>query len=395
MLVSITACNNTPSADPLEKNNTTKETKPKLQTAADSKTKIKLPDTGQAQCFDSLKQIDCPSEGEAFFGQDAQYLSNKPSFVDNGDGTVTDQNTGLMWTKAAGEKLDYLDIEASSFAGYDDWRVPSIKELYTLIDFSGIDVNAKLRSDQGLTPFIDTEYFDFEYGDTSSGDRIIDSQWATSSLYVSKVMNREECFFGVNFADGRIKCYPTRKGKGYFARFVRGDYTDNDFYDNKNQTITDKSTGLIWQKQDSGRGMNWQEALAYCEDLKLGGHSNWRLPNAKELQFIIDYSRSPDTTNSAAIDPLFETSEIKNEAGQKDYPFYWTSTTHLNQRNAQEGVYVAFGRALGYMNGKWMDVHGAGAQRSDPKTGSADDFPQGFGPQGDARRIDNYVRCVR
>jgi len=62
---------------------------------------------------------------------------------------------------------------------------------------------------------------------------------------------------------------------------------------------------------------------------------------------------------------------------------------------------VAFGEALGFMRGprggtpRLMDVHGAGAQRSDPKTGNADDYPYGHGPQGDVRRIDNYVRLVR
>ena len=42
-----------------------------------------------------------------------------------------------------------------------------------------------------------------------------------------------------------------------------------------------------------------------------------------------------------------------------------------------------------------MDVHGAGAQRSDLKTGNPEDYPYGRGPQGDAIRIYNYVRCVR
>lgn len=41
-----------------------------------------------------------------------------------------------------------------------------------------------------------------------------------------------------------------------------------------------------------------------------------------------------------------------------------------------------------------MDVHGAGAQRSDPKSGNPDAFPNGHGPQGDDIRIYNYVRCV-
>ena len=43
----------------------------------------------------------------------------------------------------------------------------------------------------------------------------------------------------------------------------------------------------------------------------------------------------------------------------------------------------------------WMDVHGAGAQRSDPKVGDPAQFPYGRGPQGDAIRIHNFVRLVR
>ena len=47
------------------------------------------------------------------------------------------------------------------------------------------------------------------------------------------------------------------------------------------------------------------------------------------------------------------------------------------------------------MNNVLMDVHGAGCQRSDPKSGNSDDYPQFFGPQGDVRYVYNYVRCVR
>ena len=52
---------------------------------------------------------------------------------------------------------------------------------------------------------------------------------------------------------------------------------------------------------------------------------------------------------------------------------------------------------MGYIagSGGWVDVHGAGAQRSDPKTGDPSQYPYGRGPQGDAIRIYNYVRLVR
>jgi hypothetical protein len=153
---------------------------------------------------------------------------------------------------------------------------------------------------------------------------------------------------------------------------------------------------------DSETGMNWQSALAYCEGLSTTGYNDWRLPNTKELQSIVDYSRSPATTNSAAIDPLFSVSTIKDEGGNSNYPFYWTSTTHATSDGSGGwGVYIAFGEALGFMsqpnvgNSQLMDVHGAGAQRSDPKTGDSSHYPEGHGPQGDVVRIDNYVRCVR
>lgn len=359
-------------------------------------------DTDQGSCYDANSEMECPSEGQSFYGQDAQYDGSQPSYTDNGDGTVTDNVTGLMWQQDPGEKMTYQEAAAGadsfSLAGYDDWRLPTIKELYSLIQFDGIDSSGPASTT--ATPFIDTDYFNFEYGDESAGERLIDSQWATSTLYTSTTMNGADTMFGVNFADGRIKGYPTSSNgpggtKSYFVIYVRGntDYGENDFVDNGNSTISDQATGLTWTQNDSGNGMDYEAALNYCESLDTAGSSDWRLPNAKELQSIVDYSRSPDATNSAAIDPIFNISTITNEAGQVDYPAFWSSTTHASLRNAN-GVYVNFGRGMGYMNGQWIDVHGAGSQRSDPKTGSSGNYPTGNGPQGDAVRVDNYVRCV-
>ena len=142
--------------------------------------------------------------------------------------------------------------------------------------------------------------------------------------------------------------------------------------------------------------MLWEVALAYAEAATIDGKEDWRLPSAKELQSLLDYARSPDTTASAAIDPLFTCTSIINEEGADDYPYYWTNTTHISYPDhGQSAAYLAFGRGLGYMNNEWQDVHGAGCQRSDPKVGDPNDYPTGHGPQGDAIRIYNYVRLVR
>jgi Protein of unknown function (DUF1566) len=355
-------------------------------------------DTDQTTCYGLTAAISC---GASYPGQDAQYDGYQPRYQDNDDGTVTDRITGLMWQQDPGDKMSYSQAVAGadgfSLAGHDDWRLPTIKELYSLIQFSGEDPSGETGDDtSGLTPFIDSDVFEFSYGDPQTS-RIIDSQWTTSNVYESTVMNGQECFFGVNFADGRIKCYGTGPSpSGYYTIYVRntGTYGANNFADNGDQTVTDNATGLTWQQADSGEGMIWEDALNYCETLDVAGHDDWRLPNAKELQSIVDYGRSPDTTSSAAIDPVFTVSSITNEGGDADYPFYWTGTTHAAS-NGTGGfaAYIAFGRALGYMDG-WVDVHGAGAQRSDPKAGDPADYPEGHGPQGDAIRIFNYVRCV-
>lgn len=100
------------------------------------------------------------------------------------------------------------------------------------------------------------------------------------------------------------------------------------------------------------------------------------------------------------MDPAFEVTSFKAEGGRWDFPNYWSSTTHAGLYRASTAAYVAFGRSFGFMpnrrTGRTMvlDVHGAGAQRSDPKAGDPARFPHGRGPQGDAIRIYNFVRCV-
>jgi hypothetical protein len=145
---------------------------------------------------------------------------------------------------------------------------------------------------------------------------------------------------------------------------------------------------------------------------------------------------------------MFTCTSITNEAREADYPFYWSATTHAGFLGGAAAMYVAFGRAGGWMsplgmaggpperrggpgNGPgpgpgfgpgpgpgdgfgpdgpppgmgrppagagdyhYVDVHGAGAQRSDPKAGDPAQYPHGRGPQGDVIRIYNYVRLVR
>ena len=101
------------------------------------------------------------------------------------------------------------------------------------------------------------------------------------------------------------------------------------FTDNGDGTVTDNCTGLVWQKDtadvngdgqisdvwDGGDVVTWQAALQYCEGLEFAGRSDWRLPNVRELQSIVDYGRF-----DPSIDPVFGA-----ESG-----WYWSSSTYVS-----------------------------------------------------------------
>jgi len=377
--------------------------------------------TNQQKYFDDFGEISQPDITSPFYGQDAFYPGNEPRYMDNGDGTITDLVTGLMWEQAT-NYLNWADAasaaSSASTAGYSDWRVPTIKELYSLIDFTGNQGTGNPSSTTvpaDAKPFINTDYFHFEYPATG---RYIDVQYISQTTYTGTAIGNVNTFFGLNLADGRIKAYPQAgnlSNSEFPVRFVRGNsfYGINDFEDNGNGTISDHATGLMWSQIDSGDeqfgnemldfvhvdgSMNWEEALAFAENLVYAGYDDWRLPDAKELHSILDYTRSPDATNSPAINPIFSATVIVNEAGQADYPFYWTSTSF---EPGSDAVMICFGRAMGYFdqndpignsNPQFIDVHGAGCQRTDPKSGEPS---YGFGPQGDVRRVFNFVRVVR
>src|SRR5512139_3103336 len=118
---------------------------------------FKLPDTGQTKCYDSVSPYaELPSC--AGTGQDGAYHINPMSYTDNGNGTVTDNNTGLMWQQQ-NDGIMYNWYQASgtthpidnpssqnvcgslALAGHSDWRLPSEKELMSIASY-GLSVPA-------------------------------------------------------------------------------------------------------------------------------------------------------------------------------------------------------------------------------------------------------------
>ncbi|WP_103191570.1 Lcl C-terminal domain-containing protein [Formosa algae] len=357
-----------------------------------------LSDTGQDVFYDDDGVvISKPEEDEEYYGQDAQYTGIPSAYKDNEDGTVTDLNTGLMWQKTPdNNRHNFYDaftyVDELEIGGYTDWRLPTIKELYSLVNSNG-ELNPKDLSQS--KPYIDTNYFDFKYDERMP---YAGQYWSSTKYVKGPIQNIEiEGAFGFNFADGHIKAYETGlyyngeggvRNPGNLIRAVRGKekvYGVNDFEANTDGTVTDKATGLMWQQTDSGQTYNWKAALNYAKNSTLAGYSDWRLPNTKELQSIVDY----DKKTIPAIDESVFTCTNKDS-------WFWTSTTQGDFKYT--ACYIAFGKAYSKDNSAattYYDWHGAGAQRSDPKSGQVEDYVLKSVNAADSIRINNYVRLVR
>ena len=184
--------------------------------------------TGQFLCWDSSgTQISCTGTG-----QDGDLQKGVAfSFRDNGDGTITDNNTGLMWEVLTndgsihdmGNKYTWDDAFAvkvamlnsgGGFAGHTDWRVPNVKELQSILDYENLTPSvsptfnhiAGQRAGVGCDPSVPCT----DCTCTASGP-----YW-TSTTWVQTPANA----WDIDFSNGDHDA--PRKSDGLFVRAVRG-----------------------------------------------------------------------------------------------------------------------------------------------------------------------------
>lgn len=292
--------------------------------------RFRLPHSGQTICYDDEgNRLSTDRARRDFQGQDGTHRIHPPTYSKLGEGgrllvpaatweqgcrAVRDEVTGLVWevksplpvdVNYAGRSYDFESVaewylphlNRIGFGGSHDWRLPNLQELRTIVDYSG----AVPAVDQDSFPHCRPGFY--WSGNSYASDR--DLQW------------------GIYFAIGCAICYS--KKNRYFVRLVRGGhgptFGDPERYaldDNGDGTITDRNTGLMW-KRDESPDSNWEEALRYCRELNLGGHSDWRLPGIKELATILDLSCKDGAWYHRQYFPGTKTAPLG---------FYWASTTY-------------------------------------------------------------------
>jgi len=261
-----------------------------------------LPDTGITWCVDDDSTIACPEEGQEFYGQDASYQFDQPAYEDTVYSTIVDRRTGLEWQRLDSDVKNWQDAkfycDGLSLGIHSDWRLPELYELETIVDYNRED------------PAYDTDYFHFL---SEEGRAITWTATESSSPDYVWVIFHED-----GFPEDVSKNSPAfLPGIPYLphARCVRGGSGDGPGpYDEWAETIFDAGTGLTWQKDSSPTTYTWNDALEYCESLDLKSHTDWRLPNIRELNSIVDrHNRNP------AIDLGFDNTSSSE---------YWSSTPY-------------------------------------------------------------------
>ncbi len=221
-----------------------------------------------------------------------------PRFTDNADETVTDNLTGLMWAKNANidgtrtwnDAVDYCNT--LDYAGYNDWRLPNVRELYSLIDIS--EHTPGLPEGNPYTG-IQNGY----YWSSSTYAFSPDYAWAVYIYYGNVDCSSKTPAYYVwpvrSISDGDAPIPRT----GQTASYRTGDDGDLEmgvpwpksrFTDNGDGTVTDNLTGLMWARDANLAGAkNWNDAIDFCNALDHGDHSDWRLPNVRELSSLNDF----------------------------------------------------------------------------------------------------------
>lgn len=179
-----------------------------------------FPATGQTTCYDSAGTvIACPGTGDDGDIQAGATLS----YMDNGDGTITDNNTGLMWEKKSDDgtihdkgtshtwanafAVHIAGLNAGAgFAGHTDWRLPNVKELQSIVNYENFNPSVSPAFHTGCIASCTV---------LTCSCTVSSFYWSSTTLAIGPSFA-----WGVNFDNGLV--FNVGKTSSNFVRAVRG-----------------------------------------------------------------------------------------------------------------------------------------------------------------------------
>jgi len=244
-------------------------------------------------------------------------LPNVASYTDLGDSTIRDNVTCLIWQKGnltvgTTNTFAFADAQtacAGSTVAGRTWRTATRVELTSIDDFSrtsGVAIN--------------TTYFTALSGYT----------WTATPWVVSQIATKAQDAWMINFADGLTSNGASQTGAYYTRCVTNGDGTTtsppvippNQYTTIATGEIQDNYTGLIWQQADSSSTMAQPDAVTYCTNLALNGHS-WRLPSIREIATLVDDNPPISKVSPAINQTVFSTTAPSTP--------YWTTSLYKGQ----------------------------------------------------------------
>jgi hypothetical protein len=294
-----------------------------------------------------------------------EYVKN--DFVDKHNGVIVDRATGLMWQKSSSGLCDseerielYINhCNKNKYAGFNDWRIPTISELISLVDPEIIEF-----SHSHLNPIFAFEFFDSTYSsDLIESNRLVlnekNLKVTLSIVAVVRLVrscgNSGQIMDSIKKIDEKIarffsestitsgttlpqtpRRFPLKvfkweiesrsMGKAAFGIDDEGrpiTYIKNRFADNGDETVTDQEIGLMWQNS---------RELILCEDVshatrvifwlnnsKYKGYQDWRLPTVAELLTLKEANIQKNDLYINPVfshDPVLMSADILNEMGE-------------------------------------------------------------------------------
>ena len=277
--------------------------------------------TGQTKCYDETAEINCPAEGEAFYGQDAEYAKSgkciPQKFTVKGSGDekiVFDENLKLEWQQKIPEgSFDWQSAAnhcEKEYAGSYGWRLPTPKELLSIVDNGRYD--PAINTD--LFPGTNDEWF-----------------WTSADFVSTDEADKDKKWF-VRFDKGFLSHKAKTESEKMHVRCVRGTtIPDGQFETEKigeDEIVKDSVTGLMWQKTYKNSVKKFADALSTCENLEYAGFSDWRLPNKNELASIANYGKYRPASDFPGM------------------PNWTFRTSTSDAKNAKSAWYVIFSESI-------------------------------------------------